>query len=185
MHAQCRPDRKLLPVLTLILALSACGGPRPQIGAVPTPGPVSCVPFARELSGLTLSGDARTWWQQSEGLYEHSQRPQIGSVLAFRPTRAMSSGHVAVVTRITGRREIHVAHANWASGRDKGVVLRDQRVIDVSSRNDWSRVRVWYAPGGHMGRTVWETWGFIVPPGRMDEREIARTIPAAARRASR
>ncbi len=170
-----------LSALLLLLVLVACGGPRPQIGTVPAPGPTTCVPFARELSGVALFGDARTWWAQSAGRYDRSQRPAIGSVLVFKPTRAMSSGHVAVVTQVVRAREIRVAHANWASGREKGVVLRDQQIIDVSPRNDWTQVQVWFAPGAHLGRTVWNTWGFITAPDRPGEREIARAIPVAAR----
>ena len=34
-------------------------------------------------------------------------------------------------------------------------------MIDVSSANDWSEVRVWYAPIQALGGSVWPVQGFI------------------------
>ena len=33
--------------------------------------------------------------------------------------------------------------------------------VDVSPANDWSQVRVWYAPLGKVGKTAWPVEGFI------------------------
>ena len=59
-----------------------------------------CAPYAREISGIDLHGAAGGWWGQAEGLYARGHDPKIGSVLAFRATHAMPSGHVAVVKSV-------------------------------------------------------------------------------------
>ncbi|RYZ13800.1 MAG: CHAP domain-containing protein, partial [Myxococcaceae bacterium] len=40
-----------------------------------------CVPYARNVSGVQIWGDAVTWWQQAESKYVRSTRPAEGSVL--------------------------------------------------------------------------------------------------------
>jgi surface antigen len=67
-------------------------------------------------------------------------------------------GHVAIVRRVVSDREIIVDHANWLNTGEVGL---DNPVMDVSEDNDWSRVRVWYAPGNHYGGRVYEVQGFI------------------------
>ena len=42
-------------------------------------------------------------------------------------------------------------------------VEHDQPVVDVSPCNDWTQVRVWYEPAHALGRTVYPTYGFILP----------------------
>ena len=76
-------------------------------------------------------------------------------------TPGMRDGHVAVVTRMVSNREIRVDHANWASGAAKGRIATDQRVVDVSPRNDWSAVRVWYPRIDALGGTVFPVRGFV------------------------
>lgn len=122
--------------------------------------PLQCVPYARELSGISIRGDAWTWWNKAAERYERSARPEIGSVLVFRRTGRNRHGHLAVVTRIVSEREILVSHANWLN---RGRIHIDTPVVDVSPANDWSQVRVWYTPGNFMGRSVYPTNGFIVP----------------------
>ncbi len=97
-----------------------------------------CVPFARMVSGLSLRGNAKTWWERAKGRYMRSQEPKVGAVMAFAASRAMPKGHVAVVSAVISDREILVVHANWLRGQ----VTLDDRVIDVSENGDWSRVRV-------------------------------------------
>jgi hypothetical protein len=123
---------------------------------------LQCVPFARYLSGIDIVGDARTWWRQAEGRYERGSRPEVGSVLTFRPSGSMRLGHVSVVSQIISDREILVDHANWPGpGVPRGRVARNVSVIDVSSRNDWTAVRVEiHGRGSGYGR-VYPTWGFI------------------------
>ena len=121
-----------------------------------------CVPFARESSGIQLYGDAHTWWDQAEGRYARGRTPRVGAVMSFRPYRAMTLGHVAMVSRIIDSRTVLLRHANWSpiDGR-RGQVEMDVRAVDVSPDNDWSEVRVWYAPIGDLGTTHWPVNGFI------------------------
>jgi len=148
------------------LALAACGGSggAPRTG-VPgyAAGDLSCVPYARARSGIDLQGDAWQWWDAAaqSGRYDRSRGPRTGSVLVFMRTQRNRNGHLSVVTRMVGPREIRVDHANWATGRDRGRVARDQPVIDVSPNNDWSLVRVWYPPVNDFGQTNFPTFGFI------------------------
>ena len=121
-----------------------------------------CVPFAREASGIQLYGDALTWWNQAEGHYARGREPKVGAVMSFRPHGAMTLGHVAMVSRIIDDRTVLLRHANWSpiDGR-RGNVELDVRAVDVSADNDWSEVRVWYAPIGDLGTTRWPVNGFI------------------------
>lgn len=121
---------------------------------------LQCVPYARELSGIAIRGDAWRWWDRAAQRYERSNRPEVGSVLVFKRTGRNRYGHLAVVTQIVNDREILVSHANWLN---RGQIHIDTPVRDVSPGNDWSRVRVWYAPGNTMGRTVYPAHGFVVP----------------------
>jgi surface antigen len=123
--------------------------------------PMQCVPYARQVSGIGLRGDAWTWWSQAEGRYARGKKPRPGAVLVFQKTRALPRGHLSVVTRIVGAREILITHANWGSTSDtRGQVATDVRVIDVSPGNDWSELRVWN--GSDFGRD-YPAAGFIYP----------------------
>ncbi len=155
--------------LITLLSLAGCGSTprrRPTIAGVPDPGPsldLSCVPYARQRSGIDLRGDAWQWWTAAEGRYQRGQRPARGSVLVIARTRRLPSGHLAVVSRIVSPREIRVDHANWANGSGRGRVARDQPVLDVSPNNDWTAVRVWYPGAADYGNTVFASQGFIHP----------------------
>lgn len=147
--------------LAMALVLAACaGGPHYEspcnFGMATT---LSCVPYAREVSGIDLHGDAYLWWREASGVYPRSHVPRVGAVLVLKPHGPMDVGHVAVVTSIRSRREILVTQANWLPGRiEHGVP-----VVDVSRRNNWSYVRVWYAPIHALGDTVYPAYGFILP----------------------
>jgi surface antigen len=121
-----------------------------------------CVPFARQVSGIDLYGDAQTWWDQAEGRYARGRAPQVGAVMSFRPYHAMTLGHVAMVSKVIDERTVLLRHANWSpiDGR-RGNVELDVRAVDVSPDNDWTSVRVWYAPIGDLGTTHWPVNGFI------------------------
>lgn len=123
---------------------------------------IQCVPYARQVSGIRLYGDAHTWWGQAAGRYARGTRPRIGAVMAFRPHGAMQLGHVAAVSRIIDARTVLLRHANWSliDGR-RGQLEDNVRAVDVSPANDWSEVRVWYAPLGGLGTTHWPVEGFI------------------------
>jgi surface antigen len=139
-----------------LLALSACAGPAARYGTATN---LTCVPYARAVSGIALSGDAWQWWGEAAGRYPRGHTPQIGAVLVFAPHGSMTAGHLAVVTGLVGSRRIDVTQSNWLPYR----IEHDQPVIDVSAANDWSQVRVWYEPAQAMGRTVYPTYGFILP----------------------
>jgi len=120
-------------------------------------GGLQCVPFARENTGIELSGNAANWWDAAAGVYERGERPEVGSVLNFRATRRMHMGHVAVVTNVVNSRTIEIDHANWGG---PGRVSRNVEVVDVSPSNDWSAVRVGLDHDGDLGST-YPTFGFI------------------------
>ncbi len=118
---------------------------------------LQCVPFARENTGIELSGNAGTWWDNADGLYERGAKPEVGSILNFRATGHMRMGHVAVVTNVVDGRHIQIDHANWAS---PGRISRDIDVVDVSPSNDWTAVRVELEFSNEFG-SVYPTYGFI------------------------
>jgi surface antigen len=118
---------------------------------------ISCVPYAREVSGIDLPGNARDWWPNAAGVYARGLMPQVGAVLAFRAIRRMPLGHVAVVERVINQREIEINQANWGNG---GRVTSDVAVVDVSEENDWSAVRVEIGYGPKFG-DIYPTYGFI------------------------
>ncbi|SDF15303.1 CHAP domain-containing protein [Rhodobacter capsulatus] len=119
-------------------------------------GRVWCVPFARNVSGIDLQGNAGTWWSKASGRYARSHRPAPGAVMAFSPTRKMPMGHVAVVSAVVSPREIKIDHANWQRNR----VSLGMTVHDVSKNNDWSQVRV-MSQESAAGR-VYPVSGFIL-----------------------
>ena len=92
--------RSLLRVAFVLLAglVSACAGgshaPTSYGGGVAYPG-IACAPFARELSGIALYGDAASWWDQADGRYVKASRPQLGSALVFQREQRLPSGHVS------------------------------------------------------------------------------------------
>jgi surface antigen len=123
---------------------------------------LQCVPFARMISGIDLFGRAASWWHQATGRYDQGSMPRAGAVLVFRAISSMRSGHVATVSRVVSDRVIEVTHANWSIIRGRrGQIERNVEVVDVSPANDWSRVRVWWAPHQGLGTTNYPTYGFI------------------------
>jgi hypothetical protein len=119
---------------------------------------LQCVPYAREVSGLDIRGNARTWWSQAEGRYERGTEPRVGAVLVLRGTRSMPQGHVAVVGEVIDDRHVYLNHANWSG---PGRIERRALAEDVSAQGDWSEVRVWYAPIGKLGLRANPAHGFI------------------------
>lgn len=123
---------------------------------------LQCVPYARQVSGIRIYGDAYTWWGQAEGRYARGHVPKVGAVMAFRPHGNSQLGHVAAVSRIVDSRTVLIRHANWSpiDGR-RGQIEDNVRAVDVSPENDWSQVRVWFAPIEALGATAWPVEGFI------------------------
>ncbi len=152
-------------------------------GSVKALGYLECVPYARQLSGIRIFGDAHTWWGQAKGRYARGSEPRIGAVMAIEPHGNSTLGHVATVSRIVDARTILVSHANWSI---PGKIERNVTVLDVSPKNDWSEVRVWYAPSRNLGASHWPVAGFIYndSPGPVTalKTETVRTETVAAER---
>lgn len=121
---------------------------------------ISCVPYARQVSGIEVAGNAWEWWNNAAGLYARGDKPEPGSVLNFRANGRMRLGHVAVVTQVVNPREVIVDHANWPSGGGIGGISHNIAVVDVSEANDWTAVRVELGRDGTFG-SVYPTYGFI------------------------
>jgi hypothetical protein len=155
-----------------LLALAAVAGPvgaRSTIdfggdagGSDAAPPYLQCVPYARAVTGVNIYGDAHTWWGQAEGRYARGTAPRVGAVMAFQPGGSSRLGHVAAVSKIIDSRTVLISHANWSPiGGRRGQIERNVRAIDVSPNNDWSAVRVWYAPIKALGGRHWALSGFI------------------------
>jgi hypothetical protein len=54
-------------------------------------------------------------------------------------------------------------------------------VIDVSPRNDWSLVRVWWPPAGAMGATDYPAYGFIRPDQPVTRQQLTAAVSRAIR----
>jgi surface antigen len=117
---------------------------------------LQCVPYAREISHIALSGDAFLWWAEAAGRYARGARPEQGAVLNFRPIGRMPLGHVAVVTAVLDPRAILVTQANWVPG----TITNDVTVQDVSPNNDWSQVQVELGDSSRLG-AAYPAYGFI------------------------
>lgn len=161
--------RRSLVLLGLPLVAVGCAGTRGSgsrgVPGYEAGGGLSCVPFARQRSGIALRGDAWQWWSEAEGRYARGRAPRPGSVLVFARTARLRTGHLSVVSRVVSRREILVDHSNWAPAGTgaRGMVAREQPVQDVSESGDWSVLKVWYPPSGNFGVTPFPAWGFIHP----------------------
>jgi surface antigen len=129
-----------------------------------------CAPYAREISGIQIFGNANTWWQQAAGRYGRGETPRVGAVLAFASTAKMRLGHVAMVSAVVSDREILLTHANWSH---RGGVETNVRAVDVSEAGDWSVVKVWYGPNGGLGTSSYPTKGFIYSNKSDDGDELA------------
>ncbi len=146
-------------VLVLLSGLAAAGCASGG-GSGPSSS-LECAPYARATSGVQLYGDAADWWDEAAGRYPRTDHPQPGAVLVFRRSGRLPYGHVSVVDEVKSDREIRVNQANWVH-RHLG---REEPVVDVSPDNDWSEVRVWWAPARQLGSTVYQTFGFVGPAG--------------------
>jgi hypothetical protein len=143
------------------LALAGCGAsPGTGLGFA-TGSTLECAPYARSISSVQLHGDAADWWDEAAGRYPRTDHPQPGAVLVFRRSSRLPDGHVSVVGEVVSDREIRVNQANWVHSR----VGHEEPVVDVSQDNDWSAVRVWWAPARQLGTTVYPTFGFVGPAG--------------------
>jgi surface antigen len=154
-----------LAVLAKANAEAADASETPEALAAPavmrTRARLQCVPYARDASGLSLRGNANTWWRQAAGRYERAEAPKDGAVIVMRGYNNPGRGHVAVVREVLSERSILIDHANWLNS---GEVTLNVPVVDVSPNNDWSQVRVWHIPSQAWGVRVYGVQGFILPP---------------------
>ena len=121
-----------------------------------------CVPFARAASGIQIYGDAWTWWSQADGRYARGHRPRPGAVIVFEKTGRLPLGHVAVVSRVVESRVVMLTHANWSRRNgERGHAEQDVTLFDVSPRNDWSEVKVWFRDSNGLGGGIYPVSGFI------------------------
>ena len=142
--------------LLALSCLTGCGGNYAAYGPATA---MTCVPYARVVTGLRLDGDAWAWWVEARGRYSESDVPAPGAVLVFQRTGRLPSGHLAVVSAVLSDRRVLVTQANWLPYR----ITSNQPVLDVSPDNDWTAVRVWWPPVHSWGMTVYPTDGFILP----------------------
>jgi hypothetical protein len=160
---------KLAAATLLALGLEGCAGdvinyaqmPREHGHAVVENDgqkPLQCAPYAREHSAIKIYGDAYTWWDKAAGRYARGAAPQAGSVMVLSDYAGPTRGHVAVVRRVVGPREIRVDHANWL---DDGAIYVNDPVEDVSDAGDWSQVRVYNLKTGGWGAKAYPVEGFI------------------------
>ena len=174
--------RRIALMLVGMLALAACASRVPSgephaggyVGGVVN---AECAPFARALTGVGLQGAAADWWQAADGRYARVHAPNEGSLQVLRRSGRLPSGHVAVVSRVVSARQILVTQANWVPRR----VATDQPVIDVSTHNDWSSVRIWWPPTGEMGTTDYAAYGFILPDRPASHDQLMAATPRAIR----
>lgn len=133
---------------------------------------LQCVPYAREVSHIELSGDAFLWWAEAAGRYARGNTPAQGAVLNFRSIRRMPLGHVAVVTAVIDSRTILVTQANWI----RGTITNDVTMQDVSPNNDWTQVEVELGDTSTWG-AAYPTYGFIY-----NHQDIPTTIASSGTR---
>lgn len=106
--------------------------------------PQQCVPYAREISGIKIYGDAHSWFDKASPSYSKGTKPKKNAVIVLKSTPKMPHGHLAVVKNLVDERHIDVAHSNWGSDRkSRSIIYDSMRVEDVSRGNDWSSVKFW------------------------------------------
>ena len=136
-----------------------------------------CVPFARSASGIQIYGDAWTWWEQAGGRYRRGHDPKTGAVVVFAKTTRLPMGHVAVVSRVVDDRVVMLTHANWSrQNGERGHAEQDVTLFDVSPRNDWTSVKVWYRDSNGLGGGIYPVKGFIYGD-RQPARELTSRNP--------
>ncbi len=172
------PPVHFAAVALLSLLMAGCAGGRfdtPFASGHYESHAVQCVPYARQVSGVQLYGDAYTWWNQvapdpaqpilTAPRYAYGMLPIPGSVLVLAQTPRMTHGHLAVVKDVIDPRTINVTQSNWGSdSKTRRIIYESQRAMDVSDLNDWSQVRFWnkdaeqfgfpYAAKGFIYRTA-------------------------------
>lgn len=125
--------------------------------------PISCVPYARDVSGVPIRGNAYTWWDQAAGRYGRGSIPQKGAIFVLSKSSRLRYGHLSVVTDVLNNRTIEVTHSNWGSNKaERSMIYKRMRVEDVSMAGDWSQVRFWNYHTNAFG-SPYIASGFIYP----------------------
>jgi surface antigen len=137
---------------------------------------LQCAPYARQVSGVDIHGNAWTWWSQAAGHYQRGSAPKVGAVMSFKKTSKNPFGHVAMVSQVVSDREVLLTHANWSR---RGGIEHNVRAVDVSAAGDWSEVRVWFAPLGGLGTSSYPVNGFIYSDGDSDAFEAPQMAKKA------
>jgi hypothetical protein len=122
--------------------------------------PLQCATYARLHSSVKIYGDAYTWWDQAAGRFTRRASPQEGAVIVLNGYAGPDRAHLAVVRKVISPREIRVDHSNWLNDE---LIYIDDPVVDVSTDNDWSKVRVWNIKTGGWGGRIYPVQGFIGP----------------------
>lgn len=163
-----------LSLFLSVLLLGACSTnsltgttPKPfsdvYVAGYSIPKPISCVPYARDVSGVPIRGDAHTWWAQADGRYVKAQTPKPGAIFVLSKSRRLSYGHLSVVTKVIDPRTIEVTHSNWGSNkRTRSIIYKRMRVEDTSPLNDWTSARFWNKDIKAYG-SPYKASGFIYP----------------------
>lgn len=157
-HVQGEPPETLRELASFATPADSefSSAPIPKPVIIPVGGGLQCATYARMRSGLSIMGNAGQWWHLAAGRYKRDRKPEPGAVMVMGGTR---HGHVAVVVEVRSRREILIDHANWMN---RGEIQMGALVRDVSPKNDWSQVRVWYPPVNDLGNTPYPVFGFIL-----------------------
>ena len=129
----------------------------------------NCALYARAVTGVDLHGAAGGWWDEAAGRYQRGQAPAVGSILVFRRTGHIPSGHVAVVSKVVGPTMVLVDHANWS----RDAVSHDMPVVDTSPGHDWTMVTVMDRNSGQLG-SDYPTYGFVYP--QSGPRQLVATV---------
>jgi surface antigen len=181
---------KLAAAGLLAIGLCACATTRPDYyrgDLPPEPGRnlaekklpqfAQCAPYARDHSAVKIFGDASIWWDKASGHFTRGKLPEQGSVLVLTNYAGPDKAHVAVVRRLVSSREIRVDHANWLND---GSIFVNDPVVDVSTANDWSAVKVWNIKNGSWGVRIYTVRGFIgpgaAPLGRLARADVKSRI---------
>ncbi len=160
--------RKPLAIVTIVI-LSACSTSnsgsfsKNNAAGYHIAKPISCVPYARDVSGIQIRGNAHTWWGQAEGNYRRGLIPQKGAVFVLSKSSRLRYGHVSVVKRVINSRNIEVTHSNWGGSKSERSMIYERMLVeDVSSAGDWSRARFWNYHTNAFG-SPYIASGFIYP----------------------
>lgn len=178
-------NKTFLALLVIFPYLMGCSTATDPGAATPPPhagafyeidDPIQCVPYARDVSGIEIYGDAYTWWNQSRYAYKRGHKPKAGSVLVLSKAGKLKYGHLAVVNKVIDEDTIEVTHSNWGNNRDRrSVIYNAMKVQDISPQGDWSRVRFWNYELASWG-LPYKVSGFIY---QNDPEELGNIVTAA------